>query len=297
MCHALRHPAHGAHRLGQDSCNARLADRYPHRTDLGRFGAGPLPRHGYRHGQPDRATSLVTRTHWSTSSSRKTATLPPVSLPDAGPPRPTSTSAARCLCWSVAPCCISRHCCGAGRPCHQADKATRAAIEAEAAAHGSRHYMPNSPHMTRRPLPGWHQNDAQQIQRAKSSTSPARPCRHCWHWETAWPRTEELPLLACSLGPQRAAPAHCRTFRADAGRWPRRTNWPGCAKISPDTRTALVRCVGYRQAWETRQASSRTKELCDRGIFATRQLAKRQITWLSNTFDLMEQFDCLSPTH
>ena len=41
-----------------------------------------------------------------------------------------------------------------------------------------------------------------------------------------------------------------------------------------------VRCVGYRQAWEALDGSLPMAELRDRGIFATRQLAKRQITWL-----------------
>jgi tRNA dimethylallyltransferase len=34
------------------------------------------------------------------------------------------------------------------------------------------------------------------------------------------------------------------------------------------------------------------KELEERGIYATRQLAKRQITWLNNTIGC-EAFDCL----
>jgi len=48
-----------------------------------------------------------------------------------------------------------------------------------------------------------------------------------------------------------------------------------------------MRCVGYRQAWEALDAagsapltSAQLAELRDRGIFATRQLAKRQLTWL-----------------
>lgn len=41
-----------------------------------------------------------------------------------------------------------------------------------------------------------------------------------------------------------------------------------------------MRCVGYRQAWEALEGSSPMGELRDKGIFATRQLAKRQITWL-----------------
>ena len=41
-----------------------------------------------------------------------------------------------------------------------------------------------------------------------------------------------------------------------------------------------MRCVGYRQAWEALDGTLPLNELRDRGIFATRQLAKRQITWL-----------------
>ena len=41
-----------------------------------------------------------------------------------------------------------------------------------------------------------------------------------------------------------------------------------------------MRCVGYRQAWEALDGSSPMSELRDKGVFATRQLAKRQITWL-----------------
>jgi tRNA dimethylallyltransferase len=41
-----------------------------------------------------------------------------------------------------------------------------------------------------------------------------------------------------------------------------------------------MRCVGYRQAWEALDGTLPMAELRDRGIFATRQLAKRQITWL-----------------
>ena len=49
-----------------------------------------------------------------------------------------------------------------------------------------------------------------------------------------------------------------------------------------------MRCVGYRQAWELLDAHEARgldgafpmSELRERGIAATRQLAKRQITWL-----------------
>ena len=41
-----------------------------------------------------------------------------------------------------------------------------------------------------------------------------------------------------------------------------------------------MRCVGYRQAWEALDENWPMSELRDKGIFATRQLAKRQLTWL-----------------
>ena len=55
-----------------------------------------------------------------------------------------------------------------------------------------------------------------------------------------------------------------------------------------------MRCVGYRQAWEAQDGTIPRNELRDRGIFATRQLAKRQITWLTNSFEA-ENIDCLDP--
>ena len=41
-----------------------------------------------------------------------------------------------------------------------------------------------------------------------------------------------------------------------------------------------MRCVGYRQAWQAIEGALPMAELRDKGVFATRQLAKRQITWL-----------------
>lgn len=41
-----------------------------------------------------------------------------------------------------------------------------------------------------------------------------------------------------------------------------------------------MRCVGYRQMWEALDGLWPMAELRDKSIFATRQLAKRQITWL-----------------
>jgi tRNA dimethylallyltransferase len=47
-----------------------------------------------------------------------------------------------------------------------------------------------------------------------------------------------------------------------------------------------VRCVGYRQAWSYLAGEWDYDTMVDKGIVATRQLAKRQITWLRSWDDL-----------
>lgn len=54
-----------------------------------------------------------------------------------------------------------------------------------------------------------------------------------------------------------------------------------------------MRCVGYRQAWEAQDGLIPASELRERGIYATRQLAKRQLTWMNNTLR-PEYFDSLA---
>jgi tRNA dimethylallyltransferase len=56
--------------------------------------------------------------------------------------------------------------------------------------------------------------------------------------------------------------------------------------------STAMRCVGYRQALEHLNGDYDLAELRDRGIFATRQLAKRQLTWLRGMDDVVE-LDCL----
>jgi tRNA dimethylallyltransferase len=54
-----------------------------------------------------------------------------------------------------------------------------------------------------------------------------------------------------------------------------------------------MRCVGYRQAWQHLEGELDRDELRARGIFATRQLAKRQLTWL-RAMKAVRSFDCLA---
>ncbi|HZN23926.1 MAG TPA: tRNA (adenosine(37)-N6)-dimethylallyltransferase MiaA [Burkholderiales bacterium] len=53
-----------------------------------------------------------------------------------------------------------------------------------------------------------------------------------------------------------------------------------------------MRCVGYRQAWQHLAGQLDFEGLRSHGIAATRQLAKRQLTWLRSMPDVV-LFDCL----
>ena len=53
-----------------------------------------------------------------------------------------------------------------------------------------------------------------------------------------------------------------------------------------------MRSVGYRQAWDHLEGTIDLPTLRDRGIFATRQLAKRQLTWLRTWPGPVQSFEC-----
>ncbi|WP_153076130.1 tRNA (adenosine(37)-N6)-dimethylallyltransferase MiaA [Paraburkholderia bonniea] len=52
-----------------------------------------------------------------------------------------------------------------------------------------------------------------------------------------------------------------------------------------------IRCVGYRQAWEYLDGASDFATMRDKSVFATRQLCKRQLTWLRSMPE-RETIDC-----
>ena len=58
------------------------------------------------------------------------------------------------------------------------------------------------------------------------------------------------------------------------------------------TESTAMRCVGYRQALHFIAGEIGLEELRDRGVFATRQLAKRQLTWL-RSMPQVRALDCL----
>jgi tRNA dimethylallyltransferase len=93
----------------------------------------------------------------------------------------------------------------------------------------------------------------------------------------------DIPLI--SLEPQERAWLHERiALRFDEMLGAGFLDEVKALRARGDLRSDLpsMRCVGYRQAWEALEKNWPLSELRDKGIFATRQLAKRQLTWLRN---------------
>ena len=160
-----------------------------------------------------------------------------------------------------------------------ADAAVRAALNAEAAANGwpalHAELARVDPATAARLPPG----DAQRIQRAlEVFRLTGRPISS-FH-RARGPAPDTPPLL--SLEPASRAWLHERIAQRfmqmlDAGF----VDEVRALRARGDLHPALpsMRCVGYRQAWEALDADD-LAALPERGIAATRQLAKRQLTWL-----------------
>jgi len=54
-----------------------------------------------------------------------------------------------------------------------------------------------------------------------------------------------------------------------------------------------IRCVGYRQMWDYLAGHLDYTQMREKGIIATRQLAKRQLTWL-RSWPNLQRFDSTS---
>ena len=64
-------------------------------------------------------------------------------------------------------------------------------------------------------------------------------------------------------------------------------------KFSLDADTTSMRCVGYRQACMYLDNKISLTEMHEMGLAATRQLAKRQLTWLRSMQESKE-FNCFA---
>jgi tRNA dimethylallyltransferase len=166
-----------------------------------------------------------------------------------------------------------------------ADPAVRATIEADAALHGwpamHARLAEVDPVTAARLAP----NDSQRIQRALEVWhTSGQPLSHFHAAGKAEPApSRPVCSLLLSLEPTDRAWLHGRIAeRFDAmlagGFVAEVQALRARGDLEPDLPS--MRCVGYRQAWEALDGDFPLTELRERGIAATRQLAKRQITWL-----------------
>lgn len=169
-----------------------------------------------------------------------------------------------------------------------ADAQARSQIEQEAAQRGwpalHAELARVDPQAAQRLAP----NDAQRIQRAlEVFRLTGRPLSAFHAGSTGQPGLH--PTLFLSLEPQERAWLHERIARRfEAMLAAGFLDEVHALRARGDLRPELpsMRCVGYRQAWELLDAHAGADQpfvlqaLRERGIFATRQLAKRQLTWL-----------------
>jgi tRNA dimethylallyltransferase len=163
-----------------------------------------------------------------------------------------------------------------------ADQAVRSRLETEAAAQGweelHRRLERLDPEIARR----IHPNDPQRIQRALEVIElTGRRMSELQDEHTAsGPRFRIFRIVAC---PESRAVLHQRIeqrfdqmladgFLQEVQRLFDRGD------LTPDMPS--MRCVGYRQAWACLEGGLTLEEMRQKAIAATRQLAKRQLTWL-----------------
>ena len=176
----------------------------------------------------------------------------------------------------------------------ESDAAVRARIDAEAAERGWPALHAELAKIDAPTAARLKPSDAQRIQRALEIYGVAgKPMsRLLGRTKSALP----FRLLELALVPSDRAELHRRIeSRFDAmlerglveelrALRERHALWPGLPSM---------RCVGYRQAWQHLEGEFGRDELRHRGTFATRQLAKRQLTWL-RAMKAVRSFDCLA---
>ncbi len=173
-----------------------------------------------------------------------------------------------------------------------ANAEVRAQLEAEAAARGWPALHAELARVDPATAARLQPNDAQRIQRALEVYRVSGQALSTFHASNSIAKhvqgTGFLPMI--SLEPEHRAWLHERIAQRfdamlDGGLVDEVERLRGRGDLSAELPS--MRCVGYRQAWEALDEAqgaplspAQRATLRDKGIFATRQLAKRQLTWL-----------------
>jgi tRNA dimethylallyltransferase len=172
----------------------------------------------------------------------------------------------------------------------QADPALRARLDAEAARIGSPAMHAKLAALDAETAARLKPNDSQRIQRALEIIELTGQPMSALLNKRLKP---ELPfaLLSIALEPSDRSVLHARIASrfdamlesSDTGLIAEVEKLRARGDLHPGLPS--MRCVGYRQAWEYLDGAYDLQQLREKGIAATRQLAKRQLTWLRSMPD------------
>ena len=173
-----------------------------------------------------------------------------------------------------------------------ADEAMRAAIAAEADERGWAALHAELAQVDPAAAARIHATDAQRIQRALEVYRLSGKPISAWQREAQRTRLP-LKILKLALSPPQRAVLHERIERRfdamlDAGFLDEVRVLRALPELAAHPRPLdlpALRAVGYRQAWEYLDGDCDAATFRERAIAATRQLAKRQFTWLRGELD------------
>jgi len=139
-----------------------------------------------------------------------------------------------------------------------------------------------------------HPNDPQRIQRALEVYRLTGVPLSQWHARSA--QSLQYRAVLYGLVPGERAVLHERIARRfdlmlEQGLLDEVTRL--YARGDLDENKPAIRAVGYRQVWQYLAGEIDAARMRDKAIAATRQLAKRQLTWL-RSMPYLESFDCLN---
>jgi len=180
-------------------------------------------------------------------------------------------------------------------PLPQADAALRAEIDAEIAQHGIKHLHTKLAEVDAETAARLKPTDTQRIQRAMEVyLVTGQPMSKLLLQKES--STLPFRILPIALIPSDRAVLHQRIatrFKTmlDQGLIEELKNLRRQYRLHPNLPS--MRCVGYRQAWQYIEGDINEPQLLETGIAATRQLGKRQLTWLRSMPDSIE-IDCLA---
>ena len=196
----------------------------------------------------------------------------------------------------------------------QSDPAVRAALNSEIAQHGIQHLHRQLAQVDTETAARLHPTDTQRIQRAmeiyritgqpmsrliqkSKGVLPYAPtdARIAGAYDNT-PHILPYRIIPIALIPGDRAQLHARiaarfSDMLKQGLVDELRELQTCYALHPDLPS--MRCVGYRQAWQFLAEEINDADLLEKGTAATRQLAKRQLTWLRSMPDKIE-FDCFA---